>query len=375
MKPDVYRQLQRHLDNMPVPFPETKSGIEISLLKKLFDEEEANIALKLSALPETIDRILSRFKDGEITKDLLTSKLNGLFDKGAIMSVPDPKRGPMFSKIPLAIGIFEYQVDRITKDLAEDFFKYEDEGFGEALLKAKTKQMRTIPVNVEIAPEFVVGSYDNARAIIENSSGPFAVMNCICRQAKEKMGEPCKQTDIMQTCFTLGESAGFMMNRGVAQKLSKDEIISLITRAEQEGMVLQPANTQEPGFICCCCGCCCGILTAAKKFPNPAEMLHTNFYAQIDPDNCTACGECMELCQMDALVSVNNHTEVLRSHCIGCGVCLNACATEAISLMKTEKEAVPPKDSKEMYKKMIMERYGVLGALKFMGKAMLGKKI
>ena len=375
MDPDVYRQLQRHLDNMPVPFPETKSGIEISLLKKLFDEEEANIALKLSALPETIGRIHGRFKDGEITKDLLTSKLNGLFDKGAIMSVPDPKRGPMFSKIPLAIGIFEYQVDRISKELAEDFFQYEDEGFGEALLKAKTKQMRTIPVNVEIDPGFVVGSYDNARAIIEKSPGPFAVMNCVCRQAKEKMGEPCKQTDIMQTCFTLGKSASFMMNKGVAQKLSKDEIISLITHAEQEGMVLQPANTQEPGFICCCCGCCCGVLTAAKKFPNPAELLQTNFYAQIDAENCTACGECMELCQMDALVSVNNHTEVLRSHCIGCGVCLNACATEAISLMKTEKEAVPPKDSKEMYKKMIIERYGVLGALKFMGKAVLGKKI
>jgi Fe-S-cluster-containing hydrogenase component 2 len=83
----------------------------------------------------------------------------------------------------------------------------------------------------------------------------------------------------------------------------------------------------------------------------------------------------MELCQMDALVAVNNHTEVLRDHCIGCGVCLNVCATEAISLLKTEKEKVPPKDNMEMYKKMLLERYGVLGTLKFMGKAALGKKI
>ena len=66
MKPDVYRQLQRHLDYMPVPFPETKSGVEISLLKNLFDEEEAYIALQLSALPESIDKIHGRFKDGEI---------------------------------------------------------------------------------------------------------------------------------------------------------------------------------------------------------------------------------------------------------------------------------------------------------------------
>ena len=83
----------------------------------------------------------------------------------------------------------------------------------------------------------------------------------------------------------------------------------------------------------------------------------------------------MELCQMDALISVNSHTEVLRSHCIGCGVCLNACATDAISLLKRDKEIVPPKDSNEMYRKMMLERYGVFGTLKLMGKAALGKKI
>lgn len=375
MIPDIYRQLQRHLDKMPVPFPETESGVEIDLLTKLFDEEEANIALKLSALPESVDKIHTRFNDGEILKDLLSLKLKDLANKGVIASETHPKKGPRYSKLPLAIGIFEYQVDHITKEVAEDFYKYEDEGFAEALLKGKTKQIRTIPVNIDIDPEFSVGTYDNARSIIERSQGPFAVMNCICRQSKEKMGEPCKQTDNLQTCFTLGKSATFMVERGVAKELSRDEMIRLITRSENEGMVLQPQNTQNPGFICCCCGCCCGVLTAAKKFPNPARFLQTNFYAGIDPDKCTACGECIELCQMDALVPVNNHTEVLRTHCIGCGVCLNACDFEAIALMKTEKETVPPKDSKEMYKKMIIDRYGVFGTLNLLGKAALGKKI
>ncbi len=375
MEPDIYRQLQRHLDQMPVPFPETESGVEISLLKRLFDETEANIALKLSAFPESLDRIFGRFKDGEITREKLRTALDGLFDKGAILAIPNEKKGRMYSKLPLAIGIFEHQVDRITKELAEDFFKYEDDGFAEALLTSKTKQMRTIPVNVKIDPEFHVGTYDNAHALIEKSPGPFAVMNCVCRQAREKMGEQCKQTDIMETCFTLGDSAKFMMAKGVARELDRDEITGLMTRAEHEGMVLQPANTQKPEFICCCCGCCCGVLTAAKKFPRPAEFLQTNFYVDIDPESCVACGECMELCQMDALISVNSHTEVLRSHCIGCGVCLNACATEAISLLKKEKEIVPPKNSNEMYRKMMLERYGVFGTLKLMGKAALGKKI
>ena len=375
MAEDVYRRLQRHLDNMPVPFPETSSGVEIRFLKHLFDEEEAGIALKLSALPEPLDKIHGRFKKGEISRDHVMSKLDGLVEKGAIQSARNPKGGKMYSKIPIVIGMFEYQVDRITKEMAEDFYNYEDEGLADAILKPKTKQMRTIPINVDLDPEFVVGSYDSARSLIEQSRGPYAVMNCVCRQAKEKMGESCQQTDIMETCFTLGNSAVYMIRKGVARKLSKDEILELITRAENEGMVLQPQNTQEPGFICCCCGCCCGVLTAAKKFPEPAEFFLSNFYAEIDPESCTACGTCMELCQMEALVSVNNHTEVKLSHCIGCGVCVNACPSEAISLRKQDKELVPPKDQKEMYMKMVKERYGVLGSLKFMGKAVLGKQI
>ena len=181
MEPDVYRLLQRHLDQMPVPFPETESGVEISLLKQLFDETEAYIALQLSALPESIDRIFGRIKEGEITKEMLKVKLDGLFDKGAIMAVPNEKKGRMYSKLMLAVGIFEHQVDRITKELAEDFFKYEDEGFADAFVTANTKQMRTIPVNVKIDLEFPVGTYDNARELIEKSPGPFAVMNCDIR--------------------------------------------------------------------------------------------------------------------------------------------------------------------------------------------------
>ena len=166
-----------------------------------------------------------------------------------------------------------------------------------------------------------------------------------------------------------------MISKGVAEKLSREKMISLVTRAENEGMVLQPENTQNPNFICCCCGCCCGVLTAAKKYAEPAGFMQTNFYAEVDAETCVACGDCIEMCQMDAMVSVDDHTEVLRSHCIGCGVCLNACITDAISLLKKEKEAVPPKNTQEMYKNMILDRYGVLGSLKIMGKAALGRKI
>ncbi len=33
---DIYRELQRHLDEMPVGYPRTESGVEIRILKHLF---------------------------------------------------------------------------------------------------------------------------------------------------------------------------------------------------------------------------------------------------------------------------------------------------------------------------------------------------
>jgi len=48
---DIYRQLQRSLDEMPVGFPASSSGVEIRILKRLFTPEEAGLAVALSALP------------------------------------------------------------------------------------------------------------------------------------------------------------------------------------------------------------------------------------------------------------------------------------------------------------------------------------
>ena len=45
---EIYRQLQEHLDKMPIGFPKAKSGSDIRLLKHLFTPEEAKIAIPVS---------------------------------------------------------------------------------------------------------------------------------------------------------------------------------------------------------------------------------------------------------------------------------------------------------------------------------------
>ena len=375
---DIYRRLQKHFDKPPVGYPTTKSGVELRLLKHFFTEEEAWVALNLSIIPEPATKIHKRFKKGEITISELEGHLEAMTEKGSIMGMTKNKKKPLkvYSRIPLAIGMFEWHVNRVTKELAKDFFDYEDEAFGAEVLKPKTKQMRTIPVNVKIDPEFHVGNYDNITEIIKNSPGPFAVSNCVCRQAKDKLDESCKQTDVRETCLTIGNSAKYMMNTlGVARELTREETLKMITRAKKEGMVLQPENNQQPSFVCMCCGCCCGVLQGAKKFEKPVEFLHTNFYAEIDADKCEACEDCQNICQMDAIDRVNSHMEVNLDRCIGCGLCIPVCSNKATSLLKKDEEFKPPKDSNDMYKKITFEKAGLLGTLKFVGKAALGQKV
>jgi len=374
---DIYRQLQKHFDRAPVGFPATKSGVELRLLKHLFTEEEAKVAVNLSLMPETAEKIHKRFRKGEISIQTLKDHLDNLAKKGSILGRRKSSKNPemIYRRIPLAFGMFEFQVDRVTKGLAEDFFAYEDEAFAKEFVSTDTKQLRTIPVNVKIDPEFHIGHYDNVREIINKSPGPFAVMNCVCRQARDKMGTPCQQTNVRETCLVLEHGAKHMIRRGVGRELKREEVMKMMTRAKKEGMVLQPENNQNPSFICFCCGCCCGILTGAKKFEKPAEFVTSNFYSDILAEKCDVCEDCQDICQMEAIDRVNSHMEVNLARCIGCGLCVPVCKNKAISLLKREKEITPPKDTKDMYKKILYEKEGLLGTLNFIGRAALGKKV
>jgi MinD superfamily P-loop ATPase len=117
------------------------------------------------------------------------------------------------------------------------------------------------------------------------------------------------------------------------------------------------------------------MLTSAKIFPRPAEYFHSNYYAQVDPELCTACETCQDRCQMDALALVDEVTTVDLDRCIGCGLCVTTCPTDAVQLVKKHKPTVPPKDRGALYKQITKERFGVLGTAKIVGKSLLRAKI
>jgi ferredoxin len=276
--------------------------------------------------------------------------------------------------LPFVVGIFERQLPRLTAELGRDVRLYLDEGFGAALHTKKTTQMRTVPVNANLTPDRGVATYDDVRALIRGSEGPFAAMECICRKGRALVGEPCSQTTRRDTCLTFGQAADYMVEAGAARFVSRDEMLELLDEADRDGLVLQPENTRHPLFVCCCCGCCCGVLTTAKRLPEPAEYFSTNYYAEVDTVTCEACGTCQSRCQMDAVSLDSGRAVVSRSHCIGCGLCLTTCQSGSISLRRTDRERVPPKNTASLYVQLYRERYGTLGLATAMARHALGMK-
>ena len=58
----IYKNLARHLDDLPAGFPATDSGVEMRLLRHLFSPEEASLALHITLIPERANVIAYRAK-------------------------------------------------------------------------------------------------------------------------------------------------------------------------------------------------------------------------------------------------------------------------------------------------------------------------
>ncbi|MFX1340363.1 MAG: ATP-binding protein [Promethearchaeota archaeon] len=350
-KSDVYRELQEHLDTFAIGFPATKSGVELKVLKYLFTPEEALIATYLNFSFEDIETIYERIKNSGISFDDLKTFLETMAKKGSIHYKLDGEKRT-YANAVLVIGMYEYQVKNLSKEFIKDFFNYNVEAFGKELVKSRITHLRTIPVEKSITHDLNVANYENIREIIENFDGPIAVVKCICREAREILGKPCKQTSLRETCFPFGWHAQFFIDNGWGRPVSKAEALEIFKKAEEDALIVQASNTVSPHVICCCCNCCCGSISTLKKLPSPTFFFTSNFYAEIDPELCIGCGNCVERCNMTAITLDGEKSQINLNRCIGCGNCVAVCPEKAIHLKKKENSDVPVETLDDLYIKI-----------------------
>ncbi len=347
MSDEVYVRMREFLDKMPGGYPETESGVEIRLLKKLFTPEEAEMTMKLSMMPEPVSAIAPKL--GLAEKEA-GEKLEALAKQGSIYRVRFGDK-VHYMAVSFVVGIYEFHlgtIDRELSELMEEYMPY----IAEMMKSVKTKQLRTVPINSSLEESATVATYDRIRELVKDKK-LIGVMECICTKERKLMGEPCGRP--VEKCITFDLAAQYMMDNGLARQINQDDLMDLLKMGEEKALVLNTTNAKDIMNICMCCGCCCGLLRGLKNLDRPADHMQIAFQAKIDPDLCSACGTCEERCQMEAIEEGDSYA-VDTGRCIGCGLCVSTCPEEAISLVPKEGTLPLPENMVDMNIKIAKER-------------------
>ena len=254
---DVYDKLRSHLDDLPGGFPSTKSGVELRILKQLFTPEEASLAISLTLIAEEAYVIANRSK---ISVEEAAKQLDIMEKKGLIYSVHTPNKPPKYIALQFIVGIWEFQVNKLTPKLVKDVGEYLD-SWADPKVWKKVPQIRSIPVAKSIHHETKIMSYEKAEHLIQSQT-KIVVTPCICRTEQNLIGKACGKP--VETCLSFGTAADFYEGNGMGRAITKEEALSILEQAASAGLVLSPGNSKNSNCICACCGCCCGVLRTLK---------------------------------------------------------------------------------------------------------------
>jgi ferredoxin len=338
MSDEVYKNLAKVLDTLPNGFPSTPSGVEIKLLKKIFTPEQAELFCTLRMTFETAEQIAERTQRPLLG---LEAQLTDMSEAGQLFAL---QLGEMkfYKMMPWVFGIYEFQLNRINRELAQLCEEYSP--FFKRQFYSKTPQlMQVLPIEKEIAVQQEALPYERVSALIDGSEA-FLVNECICKKEKGLLRKPCKKP--IHVCLAMAPIPGIFDNLPYGRVITKHEAYELLKASEDAGLVHLTANIQNGQiYICNCCGCCCGVLTSINDLGIPAShVVNSHYYAEIDLEMCSSCGICSdERCQVGAIEETKNEFRIIKEKCIGCGLCISKCPQEAIRFVhKEEANRMPP---------------------------------
>ncbi len=347
MSEAVYHQLADLLDTLPNGFPKTESGLEIKLLQKMFEPDEAELFCQLKLHFENVDQIAAR--TGRSAGEL-AEKLESMWRRGLIFGV-NLGGTKIFKLLPWVFGLYEFQIDRMDREfveLAEAYMPY----FGAQFFQHEPALMRTVPIEQELDGAQAAQPYDRVSAIIEKGQD-FAVNDCICKKERRLLGQGCDKP--LEVCLAVAPVPGVFDDHPWGRQISKEEAYGVLQKAEEAGLVHLSRNVvQGQDFICNCCGCCCGILRSINEWQlDPGPLVKSNYYAVIDAGQCSGCGICAdERCQVGAIAETDEGVyQVSPTRCIGCGLCLTTCPEEAVALVArpADQVEIPPANEDEWF--------------------------
>ena len=348
MPENIHEKLRELLDVHPMGCPPAPEIIEI--LKILFTEDEARVALGLGFRPFTVDEIATR---AGVDSQAAGLHLESLADKGMVFA--RQKNGVWGYALLNLTSIFENPYRKGVRDETLDkltllWQKYK-QITGPRLGGETTSILRVVPVKEKIEFHAEILPYEKVDEMIDQAK-VVGIARCPCREFEQNCDAP------REACMTFDATCTFLVERGFARYLTKDEMKQKLQEFDELGLVRQVNNSRDRlEVICHCCSCCCAFLRALTEYDNPRAFTRSAFVPTRDMEKCVGCGICAdERCPMKAIDMVDEKPVVTVGKCIGCGVCASGCPHGAIRMERCADVPEPPANTMEMGMRLLQEK-------------------
>lgn len=378
---NIYERFAHHLSKLALGLPYRKELVDI--VKEVFSPLEVEVALALPTeviplQPVKVDDIIGKLN---LPRKELVEILENLTRRGLLFSgkTKDGEKG--YALLQMSFGFtqtyfWKGEVTPLAKRMTELIIRYyAAEGVMKGGYRGKSTQaFRYIPPKEAVEHMIGIHPHDHtAEVTFHKHEGvdvvfPYEMMegvvahtrtvaqaHCPCRMRTQILGTGCNH--LLDVCLKFDELAEDLINKGQAREITKVEALELIKKSEEDGLVHMVDNAQgEIKHNCNCCGCCCVILNNVKTRKVSRDLIIATYFIQEpDKDKCIGCGECANICPVDAITIEGDFALVDKDWCVGCGLCITRCNTGAAKLVK-KPGLTPPQNVMELHEEILRER-------------------
>jgi electron transport complex protein RnfB len=353
MPDSLYRKLQEHLNTLPMGFPAAESGVDIALLKKMYEPEEAQLTLALTPLPQLPEEMAKKMG---MEANECEQRLDRMGKRGLLITTThDGRRHYVLA--PYIVGTYEYQLNRMDKEYTDLHNQYMMEAMGMEVFGSQTSLFRIVPVEKSVESFQEILPHDVVKKKIMEADR-IAVTECLCRVKSKAEGRGCDHP--LKTCLTLNRCADFYLENDLrAEEITKEEALAVMEMADREGLVTQTQNSAgDLDYICNCCKCSCGIMSTIVHLGLYTQLTKASYRCTPDHDKCIGCGTCIDRCIFKAIRIIDGKASIHPAKCMGCGLCTTTCPEEAAQLSKRDPDQMPdvPKSVQAMYDRIKAEK-------------------
>ncbi|NLY81839.1 MAG: FAD-dependent oxidoreductase [Clostridiales bacterium] len=285
----------------------TEADPEYYVFHDLVTDEQADVCLAMKRRKEEkVEDIAERV--GRSYSDTFETCMQ-LTDMGILELKPQSDGTDTF-ELPIFVpGVYELmmlnreQAD-MHPEIARAFEQYTRETVEQVtqMMPMGNGAMRVIPVESAIQAETRKAPYEEISYWLTKYQNHIALAPCQCRLVRTQMGEGSGDL-AEELCIILGASAESCIKTGKARRITREKAEEVLQLAEKRGYTHQVSNMDGQTKIWAICNCqrdICLALRTSQYFNTP-NMSRSNYVAEVDPEKCAACGQCVETCPANAV--------------------------------------------------------------------------